>query len=140
MENFIRKIQLWLYRFMSGRYGTYGLDELTKFLMACVLILDIAGMIFDISVLIFAAEVLMVWMLFRLFSKNMVKRTGENEKFKGMTAGIRHRKTAAERTKNDAYYHYYVCPRCSQIVRVPKGKGKVEITCPKCDKKFTRKS
>lgn len=38
--------------------------------------------------------------------------------------------------KGGTVYCYYYCPNCKQQVRVPAGKGKVRITCPRCEHKF----
>ena len=40
----------------------------------------------------------------------------------------------------DREHRYFDCPKCRQPVRVPRGKGKIMITCPKCKERFQRKT
>ncbi|MCD7981014.1 MAG: zinc-ribbon domain-containing protein [Clostridiales bacterium] len=52
-----------------------------------------------------------------------------------------HRPTPEERRaqrEQRKIYKFYMCPHCSQKVRVPKGKGRIEITCPKCRTTFIK--
>ena len=72
---------------------------------------------------------LMGWAIFRMLSRNTYKRYQENRKYLRFV----------ERLK-DRDHRYYDCPRCRQPVRVPKGKGKIAITCPKCKEKFIKKT
>ena len=67
--------------------------------------------------------------------------TGENEKFMSLTAGIR-RLFSKEKymMKQRKDYRIFTCPGCKQKIRIPKGKGKIEITCPKCRTKFIKKT
>ena len=72
---------------------------------------------------------LMIWALFRGFSRNTYKRYQENRKFLQFF----------ERLK-DREHRYYDCPKCRQVVRVPRGKGRIAITCPRCRERFVRKT
>ena len=72
---------------------------------------------------------LMIWAIFRMLSRNTYKRYQENRRYLRLL----------ERMK-DREHRYYDCPRCRQVVRVPRGKGKISITCPKCAEKFIRKT
>lgn len=127
-------------RFMQGRYGMYGADDLTRFLSWCAVLLNIAGILTGIPFLFFSALAVLVLMTVRIFSKNIVRRMAENRKFRAATAGIRHGLMALKKQHNDREHRYYVCPGCRQIVRVPSGRGRIEIRCPKCGKIFMRKS
>ena len=73
--------------------------------------------------------VLMAIVIFRMLSRNTYKRYQENRKYL----------TLVERLK-DREHRYFDCPRCRQPVRVPRGKGKIAITCPKCREKFIKKT
>ena len=124
------KIQAGLYRFMSGRYGT---DRL-KVVILCVGVAasiiyaflqgSWVGQIF--FVLSYALMILAIW---RSLSRNINKRYQENRRFCLMLDRVKDRKN-----------RYFLCPRCRQTVRVPRGKGKIMITCPKCKEKFQRKT
>ena len=80
----------------------------------------------------------------QLFSdvfQNISKRYAENQKYLKMTAGIR-RKLASWKSQlaQRKIYHIYRCPGCKQKIRVPRGRGKIEIRCPKCNTRFVKKS
>ncbi|MBO2527292.1 MAG: hypothetical protein CW335_03815, partial [Clostridiales bacterium] len=67
--------------------------------------------------------------LFRTFSRNIYTRQKENRRFRQLWTRLRDRKN-----------RYYRCPKCRQTVRVPKGRGKISIRCPKCGEKFIKKT
>ena len=130
-----------LSRFM---YGRYGVDQLSKFMLIvtfilCILSPFIQGSIGSlISMLIF---LMIIIIYFRMFSKNIYKRSAENEKYMKITGKVRGKinseKNIASQRK---YYRFYRCPGCGQRIRVPKGHGKIQIRCPKCNEKFIRNS
>ena len=72
---------------------------------------------------------LMAWAIFRTFSRNTYKRYQENRKYLMLLQRLK-----------DREHCYFDCPRCRQQVRVPRGKGKIAISCPKCKEKFIRKT
>ena len=130
----MNKLRQWLYRFMQGRYGT---DKLNIALLITALVLCILPTIISFFVwipLLNAALTLLSYTLtavaiFRCFSRNTYRRYEENRKFLRFF----------ERLK-DRQHRYYDCPKCRQTVRVPRGKGKISICCPKCSEKFIRKT
>jgi ribosomal protein L37AE/L43A len=71
----------------------------------------------------------LAWAIFRMLSKNVYKRYEENRKYLRFL----------DRWK-DKEHRYYDCPKCKQTVRVPRGKGKISITCPTCKEKFVKKT
>lgn len=117
-------------RFMTGRYGTDKLN--TAILVAGVIVCVIAMLVpvpqIDVLLTLIAYG-LMFWAIWRSFSRNTYKRYQENRKYLQFV----------ERLK-DREHRYYSCPKCRQSVRVPKGKGKISITCPKCKEKFIKKT
>ena len=131
----MNKLRQWFRWFMAGRYGT---DKLNMALLVTALVLcllpSVLG-IFGISIpplalfLALASYALTGYAIFRCFSRNTYKRYEENRKYLRFV----------ERLK-DRDHKYFDCPRCRQPVRVPRGKGKIAITCPKCKEKFIRKS
>ncbi len=140
MKNWLHNLSMKYIRFMQGRYGMYGMDDLNRTASWFVVILDLVGIIFNLPVLVYLSLVFLVMIMFRIYSKNIVKRTMENTKFRELTGGIRHYGMAMKKNRDDPSHKYFVCPSCHQLVRVPSGRGKIEITCPKCRKMFTRKS
>ena len=119
-----------LRQFMAGRYGT---DKLNTCILVLGVIVSIVAAILRNPwlTLVFStlSYVLMFWAIFRTFSRNTYKRYQENRKFLMLLDRIKDRK-----------HRYYSCPRCRQPVRVPRGKGKIAITCPKCKEKFIKKT
>lgn len=116
--------------FMAGRYGV---DKLNMGLLGAGLVLCIAGMVirFPLVDLILTAlsYILMILAIFRTLSRNTYKRYQENRKYLRFLEQLK-----------DREHRYYECPRCHQPVRVPRGKGKIAITCPKCKEKFIKKT
>ena len=116
-------------RFMQGRYGSDKLNTaiLVAGLIACFLAMIMPWMLHLLLTVISYA--LMGWAIFRMLSRNTYKRYQENCKYLRFVEKIK-----------DREHKYFDCPRCRQPVRVPRGKGKISITCPKCKEKFIRKS
>lgn len=128
-------------RFMQGRYGV---DQLSKVTMGTALVVIILSLFFRgrVGALLNTVGLLaIVYTYFRIFSRNIQKRYAENQKYLNMTWKIRQRlnkeKNMMEQRKT---YHIYSCPGCGQKIRIPKGKGRIEIDCPKCHTKFIKKS
>lgn len=126
------------YQFMSGRNG---MDDLFRMETWLALILLVPGIITKINLFSFLALLVIIHMYFRMFSKNTAKRYEENQKY----LNFRYNRTVAwnrfkKRMAESKTHRFYKCPSCKQKVRVPKGHGKIEITCPKCRDTFMRKS
>ena len=129
-------------RFMQGRYGV---DQLSKFTMGVALVSIILAMFTRRSYLGSLLDMVglfaIVYTYFRIFSRNIQKRYRENQKYLSMTSKLRNRfqreKNMMEQRKT---HHIYSCPGCGQKIRIPRGKGKIEIKCPKCGTKFVKKS
>ena len=129
-RNLIAQLSAGLRRFMAGRYGSDKLN--TAILMAAlVLVLVYTFVPFGVVKLVLwiISYVLMIWAIFRMLSRNTYRRYQENRRFLQFVDGIR-----------DREHRYYNCPTCRQRVRVPRGKGKIAISCPKCREKFIRKT
>ena len=125
-----------LARVMVGRYGN---DPLNKFLTIAALVLIFASMRWQ-SLYTFAL-LLMVLSLFRMFSRNIEKRQAEGQSFENIKRKIVHFFRSQKNTLFGTKTHrYFKCPGCKQQVRVPRGKGKISIHCPKCQADFQRKT
>ncbi len=124
--------------FMQGRYG--GNDSLNKWLLGAFIVLLLLSILLQSSILDFLSILVLIYSYFRIFSKNISKRSAENQKFleikQKVISFFRGKKFAAI----DRTHHIYRCPNCKQKVRVPKGRGKICITCPKCQTKFIKRS
>ena len=116
--------------FMSGRYGS---DRLNMVILCAGLIASILSSLFrNLSVrmiFLILSYALMIWAIFRALSRNTYKRYQENRRFLLIFDRLKDR--------NNRYFN---CPKCRQTVRVPRGKGKISITCPRCREKFIRKT
>ncbi len=129
-RDFAAKLALGTRRFMEGRYGT---DKLNHVILWSGVIICVISMFIPIPLVNMLATVLsyalLFWAVFRMLSRNTYKRYQENRKFLQIF----------DRFK-DREHRYFDCPKCRQMVRVPRGKGKIAITCPRCREKFVRKS
>jgi len=127
-----------LIRFM---YGRYGVDSLGKFLIALAFITILLANIMDSGIFSLLSWFFIIYAYFRMFSRNVYKRSAENQTFLAKTAKIRgwfyKQKNLMSQRKTHCIFK---CPTCRQKIRVPKGKGRIEIRCPKCNTKFIKKS
>lgn len=140
MRSFFYKVSSALARFMYGRNGT---DQLNWAILVSYLVLwllwvimsalDIAIVALIIDVVMFLLAVLLLW---RTFSRNLPKRRAENQKFVNWWWPIKNRFAAAKARRADKEHKYFTCKNCKTICRVPAGKGKIVITCPKCGHKI----
>ncbi|WP_350342309.1 hypothetical protein PRVXT_001536 [Proteinivorax tanatarense] len=128
----------WLRKFMAGRYGG---DQLSIFLLLVSLLLTLVGQMTRVFILVYLGYIPIILAFYRVFSKNITKRSLENYKFAiFMSPVYSFFKTVQKRFKDRKPHKYFKCARCNAKLRVPKGKGKIVITCPKCKEKFTKKS
>ena len=125
-------------RFMQGRNGV---DQLSQFLNIVVLILLVVSIFTKSVILDWLPFVVMGYMYFRIFSRNIPKRSVENQKFCNMRYDLAIKKNNWKKEwEQRKIYRFFRCPMCHQKVRVPKGRGKICITCPKCRQEFVRRS
>lgn len=129
-------------RFMQGRYGV---DQLSKFILAVGLVMVIVSALLGNSpvalILYLIGWFLVIYCYFRVFSRNVSRRYSENQAFLTKTYGIRNFLQKQKNIwKQRKVYHIYTCPSCKQKIRIPRGKGKIEIRCPKCGTTFIKKS
>ena len=131
IKNFLRN-------FMVGRYGP---DHLSIAMIAVSLVLSLLNGVIGLSPIMYVSYTILALVLFRMLSRNIQRRRAENDRFirywwpvrtkAGRTvANIKHRKT----------HKFLKCPSCRNTLRVPKGKGKLQITCPKCGERFIKKT
>lgn len=129
-QNFLQRLNMAMRRLMAGRYGT---DRLNLVILCAGLVFSLISSILRgglFGLLAWAVSyALMIWAICRSLSKNIHKRYEENRRFMIMVNRVK-----------DRHNRYFLCPRCRQTVRVPRGKGKIAITCPKCRERFERRT
>ena len=125
-------------QFMIGRYGTDGLNQ---FLSIASLVLLLIAIVSRVSLFTWLGVALLVFCYYRTFSRNISKRTEENYKFYTLKDRVGSKfRSWKEQWANRKLYHYYRCPQCRQKLRVPRGRGRIQISCPRCGTQFIKKS
>lgn len=125
-------------QFMDGRYGVDGLGKAT---LVITLIFLVLNMFIPKAPFYLLALVFLVISYFRMFSRNINKRYAENQWFESKFACIRQMFSKSKSYNEIRKTHrIFVCPNCKQKVKVPKGKGRISIHCPKCGTDFIKRS
>ncbi len=142
MRNFLDNLRYRFQQLMQGRYGT---DEFNRFLSFFALGLIIISFfrwlwppLFYVDI---AALLILAYAIFRSFSRNHYARSKERDFYvniKDKVLGFF--RLQKKRWDGRATSRYYRCPGCRTIIRVPKGRGKIEITCPKCRNRFIKRT
>ena len=141
--SFFQRLRNGLSRFMYGRNGA---DQLGLCIIWTAILLDIVGMLTKkvtlLSSIIGAVTTVMVlWALFRVFSRNLEKRRAENAAFlQKLWWPLKRKLSSGKQQRMDKEHKYFTCPNCKTVCRVPVGKGKIVITCPKCGGQIRGKS
>lgn len=122
----LEKVKNFLYKLYAR---SYGMDDLNKVLLISSFVLSLFDIFIKGSIVYALSMILFIVFLFRFFSTKKFKRSEENRKFRNFIKFYEqkwnHRKT----------HRVYKCKQCGQFIRIPKGVGKVEVTCPKCGSK-----
>lgn len=132
----------WLRRFMAGRYGG---DQLSIALIILSLLLSLIGQITNISFIILLNYIPLIISIYRIFSKDIRKRSMENYKFAMIMSPVyskfnRLKNRIKSRIRDRKTHRFFKCPSCKTRLRLPKGKGKIIITCPKCKTRFEERT
>lgn len=126
-----------IYRFMMGRYGN---DRLNRFLLILALVFFVISFL-GLRIFYLAGLLCLFYAYFRMLSRNTYRRSLENNKYLQYEYKIKRRfssfKWNAQQRKT---HHIYKCPSCKQKIRIPRGKGKIEVRCPKCGQTFIKRS
>lgn len=122
-------------------FGRYGSDSLNRCLSIVSLVLMVIALITRVQLFYYLGFGLLIWAYFRMFSRNVTKRSEENAAYYRLTYQWKEKwRQARVRFAQRGMYRYFRCPSCRQQLRVPRGKGRIQITCPKCHTEFTKKS
>ena len=127
----------WLRRLMAGRYGV---DELSIALLAADLLLSILGSITRLWIFSILSFLIVIVLLLRVFSKKIYVRQKENQTFLRYWNPIKRSISQANFRMRDRSHRYIRCKKCKERLRLPRGKGRIEVTCPKCRERFITKT
>lgn len=138
IKNWFRSLGSKMQSFM---YGRYGYDELSQFLSKTALLCVIVGLFAYPGFFCGLAMALYLVTMFRMYSKNIMKRKQERDAYLRRTQPLRDWQALQKRKFNDRKTHkFYRCSQCKTSLRVPKGKGKIKIHCPKCGAEIMKKT
>lgn len=125
-----RRIGDWFRNLMIGRYGH---DRLGSVIFGagfvCMLLSMFIKNFFLTSFFSIASWVLLIWCICRIYSRNIEARSREDRAFTAFLSRLK-----------DKEHRYYRCPQCRQTVRVPRGRGRINIRCPRCSRQFIKKT
>lgn len=141
----MKKLLVWLQNIMQQANP---IDQLSRFLLQAGAVIGIIGILLRHDLILWLGFGLIIWMYVRTFSRDKAKFYKQNQQYLAQKARVTgffnlnkqkidKKKKRAEQKKTHRFYN---CPECKQQVRIPKGRGKVTITCPSCGTKFVKKS
>lgn len=133
-----QKFKAGLRNFMSGRNGA---DQLSLALLISGIILSLLSTLLRLGLLYYVGLAAYIWAIFRMFSRNVVKRREENTRFINFRQNYRSSiRQFFTRLKNIKKYRYFRCPECKARLRLPRKVGEVTVTCGKCHHQFRQKA
>ena len=127
-----------LRNFMAGRYGP---DHLNTALIILSIAVSLIARLVNFSVLVYLSYLFLLLAVLRMLSRNIPKRRAENDRFLRYWSPVKQKcKRLFDKSKNLKTHKFFKCPSCKNNLRVPRGKGKLQITCPKCGERFIKKT
>ena len=141
--SFFQRLRNGLSRFMYGRNGA---DQLGLCIIWTAIVLDLISMLVKkngiiSSIIGLVTTVMVLWALFRVFSRNLEKRRAGDAAFvQQIWRPIKRKFNSGKQQRMDKEHKYFTCPNCKTVCRVTVGKGKIVITCPKCRHEIRGKS
>lgn len=130
-------IMNWIRRWMDGRYGS---DQLSVFLIALYFLLHMLSLLPHMDLLALPAVLILLWAFYRCFSRRVERRRMENARFMELADPVIRWYRLQRTMRSDKDHCYFKCPNCGQRLRVPRGKGKITVTCRNCGVSFEEKS
>lgn len=124
--------------YMAGRNG---IDQLNIAIFLAAIALNFVARFTGWLALSLLATILLVLAAFRILSRNLAKRRAENYRFVTLWTDSREHFSAWQLRRRQAKeYRFFTCPSCKNRLRVPRGKGRLQITCPRCGQRFDGKT
>lgn len=130
LMNFFRKLM----------YGRYGSDQLSFFLLFLYVVLIFISALPHMAWISWLALAVLLWDLFRMFSRRMDRRRAENARFLVLFGPVIRWFKMRRTIHRDKDHRYFKCPNCGQYLRVPRGKGKITVNCRNCGASFEERS
>ena len=121
-------------------YGRYGYDQLSIFLLVLYAVLEVLSLVTRWAALSWLAMAAIILTLIRAMSRNFENRRAENAKFMKLAGPFLNWLRMRRTISRDKEHIYFKCPSCGQYLRVPRGKGKINVTCRSCGASFQEKS
>ena len=130
LMNFLRKLM----------YGRYGSDHLSFFLLFLYVVLIFISALPHMAWVSWLALAVLLWNLFRMFSRRIDRRRAENARFLSLFGPVIRWFKMRRTIHRDKHHRYFKCPNCGQYLRVPRGKGKITVNCRNCGASFEERS
>ena len=127
-------------QFMYGRYGGNDALNMVLILSGAVIMLILSLFFYRVPFIRFIGSVPYILAVLRALSKNISARAEENRRFLQKTAPLRMKLFNKINRLKDKEHKYFSCPGCKRTLRVPKGRGRIKISCPHCSREFTKKT
>lgn len=121
-------------------YGRNGVDSFNRFLLITALVVNLISSLVDSWLLSLLGSGILAYCIFRTLSKNLYKRQSENAKYLNVRNKLLRDKNTRKKMWDERKTHKYFKCKCGTRLRVPKGKGKIEITCPKCKTRMIKRT
>ena len=137
MRIWLEKMAWKMQRFMMGRNG---LDDLARHLYILGWVFIMLNIFFNNAGLYILSLVVLGYALFRMSSKNVVRRQQENTVYLGLISKPKRTWLQWQRRWKERKTHCFFRCQCGTMLRVPKGKGEVIITCPNCHRQMTKRT
>lgn len=138
MRNFLQRFAYKMSAFMYGRYGT---DKLSKFLMISALVLMVISWLPNLGLVYFLALAVMIWSLYRTFSRRLDKRRRELDRYlKIQKPIVNFFKLQRNKWRDRKTHVYFKCKKCKAVLRVPKGKGSIVVICTRCKDRIEKET
>lgn len=138
MKNLFQNLKEKLSRSMEGRYG---MDELSMVLNTVIIVLIFLGYIPHMQWLAIVTWLVLIWSVYRSMSRNITKRREELNKYYAVKKKITDKFSLWKTIWKERKTHvFFKCKNCGAVLRVPKGRGEIVVTCPKCKSKIDKKT
>ncbi len=126
--------------FHQFAYGRYGTDQLSIFLVLGYFFLRGLSVLLNLTPFILIAVSMLVFAYYRIFSRNIIARQQENQKYLKYTAPYWDKFNFFILSHKDKTHRYFRCPNCNLRLRAPRNKGKIQVTCRQCQEKFQKET